>query len=249
MCAKKVLTVVGIAILMISSGLVGYWIAPGESEDLPSYGEYYQVSTYDRLADGVFGGGITIEQLLEHGDYGIGTVEGIDGEMIIVDGTAYRAGTDLTPVEVPAGTMIPFAMITELSFSIGYGVSNIDNYTEFKEQFGSLANSDICIGYGILMEAEFQSLTIRSVPGQNEPYPPLTDVIANQTTMVLHNVTGTMIGFLFSDSIEGANLPGFHMHFISDDLSYGGHVLDFSVDDAEMIASQLNSVTVSIVDG
>ncbi|MDD1772467.1 MAG: acetolactate decarboxylase, partial [Methanomassiliicoccales archaeon] len=114
---------------------------------------------------------------------------------------------------------------------------------------GTLANSDICIGYGILIEAEFGSLTIRSVPGQDEPYPPLTDVIANQTTMVLHNVTGTIVGFLFSDSIEGANLPGFHMHFISEDLSYGGHVLDFSVDDTVMIASQLHSVTVTMIDG
>lgn len=245
---KKAFTVIGIAIMVIASGLIGYWSAPGVSDADDHGGIYYQVSTYARLSDGCYGGGITIEELLEHGDYGIGTVEGIDGEMIIIDGMAYRAGTDLVPVEVPSGTMIPFAMINEFSFGLGYHTFRIENYSELRDYLDFLTDSDHHIAFGIEIETVFESVTIRSVPGQVEPYPPLSEVIAEQTTLVLQNVSGTMVGFCLTDELEGINLAGLHLHFISEDMSYGGHVLDMTFEDVDIWVSQLSSVTVTIVD-
>jgi acetolactate decarboxylase len=239
-------TAVGVAALMIFSGLVGYWAAPNDSDDGAYIDGYYQVSTYARLRDGCYGGGVTIERLLENGDFGIGTVEGIDGEMMIVDGIAYRAGTDLAPVKVPAGTMIPFAMLTHFDQGLSYSVKDIDDYNELRGLLGGLSSNGH-IGYGVMIETEFTSITIRSVPGQVVPYPPLVDVVANQTTMVLHNVKGTMVGFIMADDLGDINLPGFHLHFLSDDLSYGGHVLDMSFEEATVDVDGMNSITVTFV--
>ncbi|HQQ25802.1 MAG TPA: acetolactate decarboxylase, partial [Methanomassiliicoccales archaeon] len=87
---------------------------------------------------------------------------------------------------------------------------------------------------------------IRSVPGQQEPYPPLVDVVANQTTLRLENVRGTMIGFYISEGLGDLNAPGFHMHFLSEDLSYGGHVLDVEFSGIEVIVDPIGTCTVMV---
>lgn len=238
-----VFTVVVVAAIMIFSGLIGYWAAPNDSDDAPNDG-YFQVSTFARLNAGGYEGVMTVEDLLENGDFGIGTVEGIDGEMIIRDGIAYRAGTDLVPVQVPTGTMIPFAMLTHFDTGLSYHVLDIDDYDELREVFSGFV-SDGHIAYAVMIETEFESITIRSVPGQEKPYPPLADVVAMQTTMTIKNVQGTMIGFLLADDLGDINLAGFHMHFLSKDMCFGGHVLDMSFEEADVRMDAMISINVT----
>ena len=42
----------------------------------------------------------------------------------------------------------------------------------------------------------------------------------------LTGVDGTMLGFRFPEYAEGIEVSGWHLHFISEDRSRGGHVLD-----------------------
>jgi acetolactate decarboxylase len=227
---------------MIFSGLIGYWAAPNDGDDTPIDG-YFQVSTFARLNAGGYDGMMTVEDLLEKGDFGIGTVEGIDGEMIIRDGVAYRAGTDLVPVQVPSGTIIPFAMLTYFNTGISYEAKNVDDYNELRLLFSDLI-TDGHIGYAVLIETEFETITIRSVPGQVRPYPPLADLVANQTTLELQNIKGAMIGFILADDLGDINLAGFHMHFLSEDMAYGGHVLDMSFKAAGVEVDSMSSISV-----
>ncbi|MHC1709247.1 MAG: acetolactate decarboxylase [Methanomassiliicoccales archaeon] len=237
----------GVAILVMSSGMVGYWLAPGEASAEVDRDTYYQVSTYGRLSEGGYRGMISIDRLLEHGDFGIGTVEGIDGEMMVIDGVAYRAGTDLSPVEVPSGTMVPFAMLTYFDHKLTTTLWEHLNYTTFKDMLDDVYEDNLA--YAVMIEAEFDSITIRSVPGQQEPYPPLVDVVANQTTLRLEGVRGTMIGYHISEGLEDINVPGFHMHFLSEDLSYGGHVLDVEFSGVELRLDVVRTCAVLVTDG
>ncbi len=236
----------GVAILVMSSGMVGYWLAPGEASAEVDRDSYYQVSTYGRLSEGGYRGMTSIDKLLEHGDFGIGTVEGIDGEMMVLDGVAYRAGTDLVPVEVPSGTMIPFAMLTYFDEMETHILTEELNYSTFKDLLDDILQERLA--YAIMIEAEFDSITIRSVPGQQEPYPPLVDVVANQTTLRLENVRGTMIGYYISEGLGEINVPGFHMHFLSQDLSYGGHVLDVEFSDIAVRIDPVSTYTVLVTE-
>lgn len=236
----------GVVILVMSSGMVGYWMAPGEASAEIDRDSYYQVSTYGRLSGGGYGGMISIDRLLEHGDFGIGTVEGIDGEMMVLDGVAYRAGTDLVPMEVPAGALIPFAMLTYFDAMETHILTEELNYSAFKDLLDDILQEKLV--YAVMIEAEFDSITIRSVPGQQEPYPPLVDVVANQTTMRLENVRGTMIGYYISDGLGEINVPGFHMHFLSEDLNHGGHVLDAEFSDIVVRLDPISTYAVLVTE-
>jgi len=53
-------------------------------------------------------------------------------------------------------------------------------------------------------------------------------VIEEQHVFDFHNARGTLVGFRFPDFAEGLEVGGYHLHFISDDGSRGGHVLSCS---------------------
>lgn len=43
------------------------------------------------------------------------------------------------------------------------------------------------------------------------------------------NVSGTIVGFWTPEIFHGVSVAGYHLHFISDDLTFGGHVMDFVI--------------------
>ena len=68
----------------------------------------FQYNTLGALMAGLYGGTMTVGELLEHGDLGLGTLDSIDGELIVLDGKAYQAkGSGQTPeiVEVAADAL------------------------------------------------------------------------------------------------------------------------------------------------
>ena len=54
----------------------------------------YQISTSSALVEGVDEGAVSSRTLLEHGDFGLGTFETRDGEMVILDGIIYQVRGD-----------------------------------------------------------------------------------------------------------------------------------------------------------
>ena len=61
----------------------------------------YQVALIQSLVQGYYDGIITVGELKQHGDTGIGTFEGLNGEMIVLDGTVYQAVADGS-ITIPA---------------------------------------------------------------------------------------------------------------------------------------------------
>ena len=72
----------------------------------------YQVSTLQALALGYSRPVVTVQELLEHGDTGLGTFENVDGEMILIDGQCYRALEDGEVVVAEPTMGVPFAVTT-----------------------------------------------------------------------------------------------------------------------------------------
>ena len=54
----------------------------------------------------------------------------------------------------------------------------------------------------------------------------------NQTTFNLNQVEGTLVGFFFPDSMNGVDAIGYHLHFLTDDHTAGGHLLECSIKNA-----------------
>jgi acetolactate decarboxylase len=76
----------------------------------------YQVSLLQGLTFGDYNGSVSVADLKKRGDIGIGTFEGLNGELIAIDGKVYRAAGDGSVEEVSDDTLIPFSNVIILAF-------------------------------------------------------------------------------------------------------------------------------------
>ena len=82
---------------------------------LPAHAaEAYQVSTISSLLAGGYDGTITVGEILSHGNFGLGTFNGVDGEMMVLDGQVYRATVDGRAHLVDPSELTPFAVVVLL---------------------------------------------------------------------------------------------------------------------------------------
>jgi acetolactate decarboxylase len=186
----------------------------------------FQASTIGALLDGAFDGDLSFAELAEHGDLGLGTLNHLDGEMIAIDGEFFRADVDGDVTPVPPEEKTPFAVVTRFDPIVE---ERLPAGERFHEEL--LAELDRLVPEGVSstavrLDGRFGLVRARSVPRQTPPYRPLTEVVADQHVFELGEVEGTMLGFRFPTYVEGIEVPGYHLHFISADRSRGGHVLD-----------------------
>ena len=73
----------------------------------------YQTSTMAALLDGIYDGDVTIADLLSHGDFGLGTFNHLDGEMVVLDGTCYHLRADGTARIASPQDKTPFAAVLQ----------------------------------------------------------------------------------------------------------------------------------------
>jgi acetolactate decarboxylase len=185
----------------------------------------FQASTIGALLDGAFDGDLSFAELAEHGDLGLGTLNGLDGEMVALDGAFYRADVDGVVHPVPPQARTPFAVVTRFEPTVEAGIEAGLSHAELLEWLDGLvpAGASSC---AVRLDGRFELVRARSVPAQRPPYRPLTEVVAEQHVFELEDVAGTMLGFRFPAYAEGIEVGGYHLHFISEDRRRGGHVLD-----------------------
>jgi acetolactate decarboxylase len=189
----------------------------------------FQASTIAALLDGAYDGDLTFAELAEHGDLGLGTLNRLDGEMIALDGEFFRADVDGEIHPVAATAKTPFAVVTRFEAEIDERIEGARSHEELLTRLDALlpAAASSC---AIRLDGHFELVRARSVPAQSPPYRPLTEVVAEQHVFELRDVVGTMLGFRFPAYAEGIEVGGYHLHFISEDRSRGGHVLDSRCD-------------------
>jgi acetolactate decarboxylase len=185
----------------------------------------FQASTIGALLDGAYDGDLSFAELAEHGDLGLGTLNGLDGEMIALDGEFYRADVEGRVHPVSPHERTPFAVVTRFQPTVE---------TTFE---GPLSHEELLAGLdrsapagaascAIRLDGRFELVRARSVLPQSPPYRPLTEVVAEQNEFELADVSGTMVGFRFPSYVEGIEVAGYHLHFVDEARERGGHVLD-----------------------
>ena len=192
----------------------------------------FQVSTIDALLQGGFDGFFTFEDLKTHGDFGIGTFDSLDGEMIALDGDYYQIKADGVAYPVQGNMTSPFSTVTYFQADQTIAIQNVSNFTELSRQLDEQLPSKNAF-YAVRIDGTFPYIKTRSVPKQEKPYPRLADAVKNQSVFEFANATGTVVGVWAPDFSKGLNVPGYHLHFITADRKAGGHILDLKVDEAE----------------
>lgn len=229
----KTLSRVAVCVLLI-------FLFACSEEDLPKQEQtVVQISTIDALLTGVYDGETTLSQLAGWGDFGIGTFNALDGEMVLLDGTFYQvkgSGEIIRPV---GSTQTPFATVTFFQPESSYRVAELD-YAGLKTVIDNhLVSANLF--FAIRIEGTFRFVKTRSVPAQEKPYPPLVEVTANQPEFETDSVSGTLSGFYCPPFVTGINVPGYHLHFISDDEAFGGHVLAFEMTEGVLEIDRINN--------
>jgi acetolactate decarboxylase len=190
-----------------------------------------QVSTIDALLAGVYDGHLSCRELINYGDFGIGTFNGLDGEMVLLNGKMHQIKADGHVYSPPLETTTPFAAVSHFDPETTFAIESDMNYTQLRDRIDS-ESPQKNLFCAIKIQGRFAKMKTRSVPGQTKPYPPLVEVTKNQPVFEMENIAGTIIGFRCPSYIKGINVPGYHLHFISDDLKKGGHILEFIVQNA-----------------
>jgi acetolactate decarboxylase len=188
----------------------------------------YQVSTIDALMQGVFDGIQPVAEIKKHGDFGIGTFDALDGEMIVLDGIVYQAKADGRIYRVPDSLTSPFATVTYFDRDFTVATGSPMNFALFASTMADRLPSQNMV-YAVRMQGTFPFLKVRSEPPQQKPYPTLTKALQNQSVYSYTNATGSVVGFYTPVFFKGLNVAGYHLHYISDDRQTGGHILDFIV--------------------
>ena len=173
---------------------------------------------------GLYDGITPYSKLKTKGNFGIGTSHALNGEMILLDGTAYRIEVDGKVYRINDSETTPFAVVTQFQSQKAVNVNSLLNLDKLQNYLNSLFVSKNYF-YAIRIDGIFKQVKVRSVPAQSKPYPVLAKVVKKQAVYTTNNVNGTLLGFWCPAYIAGVNVPGYHFHFISQNRNFGGHVL------------------------
>ena len=204
-----------------------------------------QVALLQSLAQGYFGGTITAGELRALGDTGIGTFEGLNGEMIVLDGKVYQALGDGRVLLCPDKTIIPFSNVTFFDNDIAVKLKDIKDKAALEAALNEAVREHGGNSfYMVKLPAEFSSILFRSEYGSKEPYPTLVEALKDkQTEFTEKNIKGTLVGLYCPNYMGELNSVGWHFHFISEDKKKGGHILELSLKDGTAYLDQTDKFT------
>lgn len=222
----------GILLLALSFGVPGVYGIDQDMDGNVDRDVLFQVSTIDALMQGVYDGVMNFGELEPQGDFGIGCFEGIDGEMVALDGDYYQVKSDGVAYPVSDSMTTPFSTVTYFDNDLVISVS-ARNFAELCRVLDAQIPSQNLF-YAIRIDGTFPYVKTRSIPKQQKPYPLLKDAAANQSVFEFENVTGTIVGFYTPDYAEGLNVPGYHLHLITDDRKAGGHILEITLNNSNV---------------
>lgn len=217
-------------ILMVVLLVAGLMIFVKQAKDRDAL---YQVSVLDGLLEGDYDGKLTLREIRRHGDFGLGTFDRLDGEAIELDGIFYQVRSDGKVQRLSPELKSPFAMTTFFDADIKFSIRQEFDFRSLRE-FIDRHLPTKNIPFAVKIEGKFNYLKTRSVSAQNKPYIKLTEVVKNQSIFEFHDLEGTLVGFRIPDYMQGLNMPGYHLHFLSRDKTKGGHVLECTLNNGEV---------------
>ena len=173
---------------------------------------------------GLYDGYFPYNQLKQHGDFGLGAPDKLDGELLILNGKIYQTQHTGKTFEITENALSPYAVVnffkSDKSFELKGSISRKELYNYLDSV---LPNSNGI--YAIHVKAKFRTLTTRAFPPVNKkPYQPLASMLSLQQFFNFESIEGDLVGYKLPHYMDGANISGYHFHFLSQDKSSGGHI-------------------------
>ncbi len=204
----------------------------------------FQVSTSTALVEGVYGGVVTIGELKRHGSFGLGTFDGLDGEMLALDGHFYQVRGDGTVREASDDDRAPFAVVTEFRAEREFTLDYVESFDDLIAQLDSRRETGNLF-FAVRIDGRFTQTRTRALC-KTASGVSLVDATAHQPEFALTDVSGTAVGFWTPLYARTINVAGWHLHFVTDDRSGGGHVLNCQGADLRVQMQDLADVRIAM---
>lgn len=211
----------------------------------------YQVSTLQALMLGYSRAVISVSELLDHGDIGLGTFTDVDGEMIVLDGFCYRAMENGDVVAAEPDRGVPFSTVCTMNDSTPVEFLYTINIEKLKTELNNIIDSHFGLNsmHMARIDGEFEMIDARSESGYESVHVDLKTILGKtQKAFKFEKTKGTLVCVYFPDYMDGINASGWHLHFISDDKKHGGHVFDIVMKSGKGQISKINSIELKLPD-
>jgi acetolactate decarboxylase len=196
--------------------------------DGPQRNTVFQTSLMSALLDGVYDGDMTVGELLTHGDFGLGTFDALDGEMVVLDSVCYQLSGNGAATIARTDQRTPFAVITTFVPTITVELPTDQSRKQVADIIGGLIRSENYL-YAIRITGDFEWVRTRTAARQTKPYPPLRVATRNEPVLQFDEISGVVAGFRTPLYELGIGVPGGHVHFLDAEHERGGHVLDYAM--------------------
>lgn len=193
------------------------------------------------LMAGILDGTATIDEILKKGDLGIGTLTGCDGEVIIDNGVAYHADALGRFRKLSGSECTPYATVTPFEADYSYFVPHITDADSLLEDIKGKAASEN-IFFAVKITGKFETMHVRMMPKQEKPYTKLKYSADKQPEFVYEQINGTVVGFYTPELFHGIAASGFHLHFVDEAKTVGGHILDFELNSGTIEISNIETL-------
>jgi acetolactate decarboxylase len=184
----------------------------------------FQVSTSTALVQGVYDGVVRIGDLKQHGDFGLGTFDGLDGEMLALNGHFYQVQSSGKVSESADDARVPFAVVTTFRSERAFAIDHVDSVANLLAQLDAVRRTKNLF-YAVRIEGRFAHIKTRAACKAASGVS-LVDATSRQAEFEFEGVHGTLVGFWTPSYARSLNIAGWHLHFVTDDRTGGGHLLD-----------------------
>ncbi|MBU5366467.1 acetolactate decarboxylase [Enterococcus devriesei] len=196
----------------------------------------YQHGTLGGLMQDLMDGTEKIGELLHYGDFGLGTLEGSNGEVIILDGVVYHADETGLINQLTGDELTPYAAVTTFQTDEDFSLAELSDKAVKDRILEKISHN---LFSAVKISGTFKHMHVRVAPKQEKPYPRFVEIARHQPEFSADEISGTIVGFFTPNLFQGAAAAGFHLHFISDDRQFGGHVLDFELTEGKVELMEL----------
>lgn len=205
------------------------------STDNTGHDKVWHYSVIDAMRRGIYEGTYTVKELKTHGNFGLGTFNHLNGELIALDGVIYRIPPS-GQVEVAADTLqSPFTSLSFFSADLKKTIHFTGNFEELQKKIEEMLPSKN-LPFAIKIEGLWDAITV----GGAEP------ITASDTTALAilmktrpqyseEAIKGTMVGYFTPSLMSNIDLSPFHFHFISEDRNFAGHLMTGNLKNVEII--------------
>jgi acetolactate decarboxylase len=205
----------------------------------------YQSTPLAYLQAGNYNTSITVEQFKSIGNFGIGIFDGFDGEAVLLNGVVYQINSAGKIVIPPDQTKMLFGSCTLFDVEKRFTMRNVPSYADFQQSLQNYFSTNQLIR-AIQVEGTFNSIRVSCTEKQTPPYKPFNEASRQAKEYTWKNSRGTLVGYWTPPTVpEAVMATGFHLQFVSEDKTMGGHVVDFQADKLTILFKQIRRLTVN----